>query len=147
MKALVVRALAALLIAFAPGVATSQRADDDFDTDRGPRPDRGVRLLQQSFSSVPQPAPIPGAQGATFCALTMVDDDSPRGFCRVTYDNNSGQWLYQTGGPGADNSCEVTCMWIGSDSRPQRRRRQQLDAPDERFPSDERFRPDERFPR
>jgi hypothetical protein len=71
------------------------------------------RLRTYPFHTVPQPLPLPESQGAAFCALTTVDDDTPDGWCKVFFDEQTGDWMAQTGGGNTDQYCEATCMWLG----------------------------------
>ena len=67
------------------------------------------------FNSVVTPSAIPGSKGATFCALTMVDDDAPTSYCRIFFhddtDNAKDEWRYQTG-HARGQTCEATCIWL-----------------------------------
>lgn len=148
LPAVVFTVLASITAASAQGFGPRDRED-------GFRPERGQRLRDDArpgrtplmsrprvrlhrFSDVVQAAPIPGAEGAAMCSLTMVDDDSNDGFCRVFFDERTGTWMHQTGGPGGVNQCEATCLWLSGDdpgelpepSRPpSERRRGALEPP------------------
>jgi len=60
------------------------------------------------FNNVLEWTEIPGSQGAIFCALTRVDDDSPKGTCEIG--RGSGKWLYRTSGGSGDNACSARCF-------------------------------------
>lgn len=74
--------------------------------------DQAVTYETFQFSNIIDAAQIPNSQGATFCALTKVDDDSGKGACMISRDQK-GSWLAQTGGGGGDNSCEAICFFFG----------------------------------
>lgn len=98
-----------LLVILAGSGAVAQ----PFDPRERPADERlGPSIRAHRFSNVPQVSPIPGSDGAALCALTLVDDDTARGFCRVFYDPTQGVWMHQTGGAGNDNQCEATCLWV-----------------------------------
>ena len=66
--------------------------------------------MEVQFCDVQTSSVIPNSSGAKFCALTLVDDDTAPGWCRVWRDN-SGNWRYQTGGNCGANACRVMCVW------------------------------------
>ena len=65
-----------------------------------------------SFSNFQQEAGLPGGNGASFCALTHVDDDNNDGSCSIRFDEDNNEWLALTGSDGGGNACEATCVWI-----------------------------------
>jgi len=67
------------------------------------------QYLLHSFCNEPTAAEIPGSEGAIFCALTMVDDDSPAGICEVFHQGD--KWVMRTGAASCGaQACSVTCM-------------------------------------
>jgi hypothetical protein len=127
LAAIVLAVIASTTTVSAQGFGPPER-DDAFkpdhrsntgDGDRSHRRPRGQgpRLSLHRFNDVAQAAPIPSAEGAGMCALTMVDDDTSEGFCRVFFDERTGVWMHQTGGPGSANQCEATCLWLSADDR------------------------------
>ena len=61
-----------------------------------------------SFCDVRTAREIPNSEGAMFCALTRVDDDSPSGYCRIFEIDDV--WYYQTGGDCGANACGGMCL-------------------------------------
>ena len=86
--------------------------DKSCESSPAPKQSLNYSYTARQFSDVKQSAVIPDSQGAAFCGLTGVDDDSPPASCKITYNNKSKEWEYSTGdGPGG-NWCQVTCVRI-----------------------------------
>ncbi|MBI5508643.1 MAG: hypothetical protein HY903_07810 [Deltaproteobacteria bacterium] len=66
--------------------------------------------ITRAFTNVPAWVEIPGSDGATFCALTTVDDDEATTRCSVTRLAN-GTWHHRTVGTATGTACAVTCFW------------------------------------
>lgn len=71
-----------------------------------------VRYQEKLFSNLKDGGVIPGSTGATYCGLSMVDDDSADGSCEISFDKINKEWVGTTGGGGGDNRCKATCFWI-----------------------------------
>ena len=66
-------------------------------------------VKQHGFNDVRQYSVIPGSQGAIFCALAVVDDDSANAYCEVSSQN--GEWMIKTGEGPSWNGCSVHCLF------------------------------------
>ena len=68
-------------------------------------------LVDYPFSNLIQGAQIPGSEGALFCGLTLVDDDTPSGSCEINRDGDN-HWIAKTGDGGNGNACRATCLLV-----------------------------------
>ena len=66
------------------------------------------RVSRKAFNNVPEWTAIPKSNGAAFCALSRVDDDTRDGKCELYNDN--GVWKYRTGGHSGDQVCTAICL-------------------------------------
>lgn len=77
-----------------------------------PSPDAAAKVpnvVEQAFHDTNGKALLL-SDSATFCALTLVDDDSPKGSCEVL--QSEGKWYIKTGGDSGANACKATCLTL-----------------------------------
>ena len=68
----------------------------------------GFALEEFNFCDEQVGVKIPNSDGALFCALTFVDDDTANGSCEIFRSGN--EWFYRTGGACAAQSCSGMCL-------------------------------------